>query len=117
MFKNITQTQWVAFVIGACSFLGGATGQLTVLFGTNGATYAASACAIISGIAGVFLMATTGQGSQVQQVSAMPGVEKIEVNAKASPALAALAVDKAVDKIAPTPAAMQAVTAIARSNS
>ena len=41
VFKNITQTQWVAFVIGACSFLGGATGQLTVLFGTNGATYAA----------------------------------------------------------------------------
>lgn len=114
MFKNITQTQWVAFVIGACSFLGGATGQLTVLFGTNGATYAASVCAIISGLAGVFLMATTGQSSTVLQVKAMPGVEKIDVNAKASQALAELAMDPKVDKIAPTQAAMQAVSAIAK---
>lgn len=114
MFKNITQTQWVAFIIGAASFLGGATAQLTTLFGPNGAAYVASACAIISGLAGVFLMATTGQGSQVKQVLAMPGVEKLDVNAKASQVLAAIAVDPAQDKISPTPAAMQAVTQTAK---
>lgn len=117
MFKNITQTQWVAFVIGAASFLGGATAQLTTLFGANGAAYVASACAIVSGLAGVFLMATTGQGSQVKQVLAMPGVEKIDVNSQASSALATIAVDPKQDKIAPTQAAQAAVTAIAKAAS
>ena len=114
MFKNITQTQWVAFVIGASSFLGGATAQLTTLFGSNGAAYIASACALVSGMAGVFLMATTGQSATVQQVRSMPGVENIEVNAKANQALAALAVDPKEDKITPIPAAMQTVIATAK---
>jgi hypothetical protein len=104
MLKNITQTQWVAFVIGACSFLGSATAQLTTLFGANGAAYAASACAIVSGLAGVFLMATTGQSSVVQQVAAMPGVTRISVNEQASPALAAVATDPAQAKVGPVTA-------------
>jgi hypothetical protein len=102
MFKNITQTQWVAFIIGAASFIGGSTAQLTTLIGTNGAAYAASACALISGLAGVFLMATTGQTSVVQQVAAMPGVSRISVNAQATPELAAVATDPAQPKVGPT---------------
>ena len=102
MLKNITQTQWVAFVIGASSFLGGSTAQLTTLFGANGASYAASSCALVSGLAGVFLMATTGQSSVVQQVAAMPGVARISVNEQASPALAAVATDPAQPKVGPT---------------
>lgn len=113
MFKNITQTQWVAFVIGAASFLGGATAQLTTLFGTNGASYIASACAIISGLAGVFLMATTGQGPTVQQVRSMPGVEKIEINGNANATLATLAVDPMERKIQAAPGAKDAITATA----
>ena len=101
MFKNITQTQWVAFVIGASSFLGGATAQLTTLFGSNGAAYIASACALVSGMAGVFLMATTGQSATVQQVAAMPGVTRISVNENASPALALVATDPAQAKVGP----------------
>jgi hypothetical protein len=115
VFKDITQTQWIAFVIGACSFLGGATGQLTVLFGTNGATYAASACAIISGLAGVFLMATTGQSSQVKTVAAMPGVDRITVNNNATPVLAAMAVDQSVNKIGPSNGNIDTLKAIAKS--
>lgn len=114
MFKNITQTQWVAFVIGAASFLGGATAQLTTLFGANGASYVASACALISGLAGVFLMATTGQVSQVKQVLAMPGIDHVSVNAQATQGLAAAAVDKTVNKIGPTQDAEAAVSAIAK---
>ena len=114
MFKNVTQTQWIGFTIGACSFLGGATTQMTTLLGPSGAAYMGAACFIIAGLAGVFLMATTGQSAQVLQVKAMPGVEKIDVNAKASQALAELAMDPKVDKISPTPAAMQAVSAIAK---
>ncbi len=101
MLKNITQTQWVAFIIGAASFLGGSTAQLTTLFGANGAAYAASACAIVSGLAGVFLISTTGQSSVVQQVAAMPGVSRITVNEQATPALAAVATDPAQPKVGP----------------
>lgn len=114
MFKDITQTQWVAFVIGAASFLGGATAQLTTLFGAAGATYVASACAIVSGLAGVFLMATTGQSAQVKQVLAMPGVEKISVNSQANQTLASIAIDPKADKIAPTQAALVDVTKTAQ---
>lgn len=101
MLKNITQTQWVAFVIGASSFLGGSTAQLTTLLGANGATYAASACAIVSGLAGVFLMATSGQASMVQQVAALPGVSRVSINENASSPVAAVAIDPAQQKVGP----------------
>jgi hypothetical protein len=113
VLKNITETQWVAFVIGAASFIGGATAQLTVLFGTLGASITASACALISGVAGVFLMATTGQGATMQQVARMPGIQKVLVNEDANATQATLAVDPAEQKIGPTPEAKAAVTATA----
>lgn len=99
MFKNITQTQWVAFVIGAASFLGSATGQLTTLFGANGAAYVASACALVAGLAGVFLMATTGQIAQIKQVAAFPDVERVNIKESAPPPVAAIAVDPAQKKV------------------
>ena len=101
MLKNITQTQWVAFVIGGSSFIGGATAQLTTLFGAMAANDIASGCALVSGLAGVFLMATTGQGATVQQVAAMPGVTRISVNSEASPALASVATDPTQPKVGP----------------
>jgi hypothetical protein len=117
MFRNITQTQWVAFVIGAASFLGGSTAQLTTLFGTAGAAYAASACALVSGISGVFLMATTGQSSVVQQVAAMPGVTRISVNENASQALAQVATDPGQQKVGPsTPDIKPALVSIAKAS-
>jgi hypothetical protein len=116
MFKNITQTQWIAFVIGGASFLGGATAQLTELFGANIAADIASVCGLISGIAGVFLMATTGQSAQVRSVLAMPGIDKITVNAQANTTLASIAVDPGLDKIEPVPSEAAKVTATARSS-
>jgi hypothetical protein len=98
VLKNITQTQWVAFIIGSCSFLGSATGQLTMLFGANGAAYTASACALVAGLAGVFLMATTGQAAMVQQVGAITGDDgkpavRVNVGANAPAAVASVALD------------------------
>lgn len=98
MLKNITQTQWVAFVIGGSSFIGGATAQLTTLFGAMVANDIASGCALISGLAGVFLMATTGQSSMVQQVGAIIGTDgrpavRVNVNANAPSSVAAVALD------------------------
>lgn len=112
---KLTQIQWIGFVIGAAGFLGGATGNLQVLFGPNGATYIASACGLASGLAGVFLMATTGQSALVKTVTDMPGVDRITVNNQATPALAAMAVDKAVNKVGPSNGNLETLQAIAKS--
>lgn len=60
--------------------------------------------------------ALSGQAGLVKDVLAMPGVEKISVNEKANPILAAVAVDPTVDKIAPIPSAQDIVTQTARGN-
>ena len=121
MFKNITQTQWIAFIIGGASFLGGATGQLTTLFGTMVATDIASGCALVSGLAGVFLMATTGQVSQLKTVAAIQGDDgrpavRVNVNANAGAGVAAVAVDAAQPNVgAATPEVQKILVAKAAS--
>ena len=112
---KLTQIQWIGFVIGAAGFLGGATGNLQVLFGPDGATYIAAACALTSGLAGVFLMATTGQSALVKTVTDMPGVDRITVNNQASPALATMAVDPTINKIGPSNGNIDTLKAIAKS--
>lgn len=117
MFKNITQTQWVAFVIGGASFLGGATAQLTTLLGPIGASDVASACGLVSGLAGVFLMATTGQSSMLQQVAAIRGDDgqpavRVNVNSNAPANVAAVALDPAQKNVgAATPEVRAALVA------
>ena len=63
----------------------------------------------------VILTVTSGQSSALKQVLAMPGVEHISVNALATPALAEMAVDPTVNKIAPMTGAANAVAAAAKS--
>ena len=53
----------------------------------------------------------SSQTSQVQSVQAMPGVEQITVNAKATPELALMATDRTESKVVPFPKDLQAVTA------
>lgn len=66
-----------------------------------------------STVSGV-LMVLNSQGSTVKEVLAMPGVEKIDVNAQANKTLSTIAVDPQQDKISPTPAAMDRVTQTAK---
>jgi hypothetical protein len=54
------------------------------------------------------------QTYKVQSVQAMPGVEKVFINAAATPALAALAVDPAVPKVEATAQTKEVVAAIAK---
>ncbi len=70
------------------------------------------------GVAGIVLNSIgtglSGQGSQIKDVLAMPGVQHIEVNAQANQTLAAIAVDPTVDKISASPATLSRVTATAK---
>ena len=94
-----------------------ATSQLTDLFGAGVAKEVVSAAALANMVLQSVMVSLTGnmpQADQVRQVLAMPGVEKLDVNAKASPELAKLAVDPNIDKIAPIPAAISQVTQTAK---
>ena len=108
----------IFLIIGAViSVLMVAGPQLTDLFGAGPAKYIASVAGLLNLIINSVMAVLTGtmpQGDQVRQVLAMPGVENLGVNAKASPELARLAVDRNVDKIAPIPAAVAQVTQTAQ---
>jgi hypothetical protein len=115
--KNLTILQWIGIVLGLNSLFMSSTPQLTVLFGANAVPYIIALATLGNGALGVFITVIGGQGTQLRNVLAMPGVEKIDVNDRASPTLAAIAIDPAQDKIAPTPAAMATVTATAKAGS
>jgi hypothetical protein len=97
--------------IGVLGFLASATTQLTDIFAPFGSLAPVivkeivSASGFISGILGVVLAFLTGQANAVKAVQAMPGVQSITVNAQASPALAALAVDNTQAKLSIVPGA------------
>ena len=107
MNLNINQVLAIALVI--LGVFVASTAQLTDLFGPAVAKTIVSVSglfmSILSGIVGVL----TGQSSQIKAVQAMPGVEKIVVNAQANSTLAGLAVDPAQEKIETAPGAGAAV--------
>lgn len=112
--NSITSKQWFQIISGVVSSFITAGALFTTLFGEP-LTLKIIACL---GLFNITLnsigAALSGQGNLVKDVLAMPGVEKINVNGAASQTLAAIAIDPAVDKIAPTLAAQQAVTNTAK---
>lgn len=111
---DITSKQWFQIVSGIISGLITGAALLTTLFGQD------LTIKIVAGLGIVNIMLSSvgtvfsGQGNLVKDVLAMPGVEKIDVNGKASATLAQIAIDPAQDKISPTPAAMAKVTQTAQ---
>lgn len=111
---NLTPLQIIGIILAVNGALTSATGQLTDLFGPTIAKDIASIASLGSAILGGIITSMSGQASQIKNVLAMPGVEKINVNAQANAALASIAVDPTVDKISPTPAAQTVVEQIAK---
>lgn len=68
-------------------------------------------------VCGIWSIIVNTQKAKVLAVKEMPGVEHIEVNAKANQTLASLAIDPTVDKIAAPAAVIDQVTAIAKGTS
>jgi hypothetical protein len=111
---NITSKQWFQIISGINGGLITGAALLQTLFGqdlTLKIVAGLGICGIILNSVGA---AFSTQTDQVKDVLAMKGVEHIAVNAQANPALAAIAVDPAVDKIAPTQAALATVTQTAK---
>jgi hypothetical protein len=114
---NITSKQWFQIISGINGGLITGAALLQTLFGqdlTIKIVAGLGIFGIILNSIGAAFSGADSQATQVRNVLAMPGVEKIDVNAKATPELAKLAVDPAMDKIAPMPNAMSAVQSLAK---
>lgn len=111
---TITRNQWIAITILALGLISGATGQMTDIFGSGPAKSIASAASFLSSFVAGIQVILGGQGQQIKDVAAMPGIDPIKINANASEAAAKVALDPAVDKVAPAIGAEQAVQTIAK---
>ncbi|MDE2106687.1 MAG: hypothetical protein KGL39_56245 [Patescibacteria group bacterium] len=107
--------QKLALTIGILGFVAAGGTQLTDIFSPFGSIAPlivkeiVSLAGFVSGILGVVLTFTTGQGAQIKSVLAMPGVDSLNVNEKANRTLAAIAIDPAQPKIQATPQAEKVV--------
>ena len=113
--------QKLALTIGILGFVATGGTQLTDIFAPFGSMAPlivkeiVSIAGFVSGVLGIVLTFTTGQGSQVKAVQDMPGVDKIVVNKQANATLATMAIDPAQEKIEAAPGAEAAITATAKS--
>lgn len=111
---TINTKQILSITLVILGVLAASTAQLNELLGPSVTKAVVSTAtlvmSILAGIQGVI----SSQGNLVMDVQAMPGIEKISVNSKANPTLAALAVDPLNTKVAPTPEAAASVQATAQ---
>ena len=90
--------------------------QLTDLLGAPLAKTIVTVAGLLNMVLQGLTVALTTQTAQIQDVAAMPGVDRISMNANASPAAAAVAVDPTQTKVGPsTPEARVVLTAKAAS--
>lgn len=107
---NLNGKQIISIIGAVLGVLMISTTQLTDLFGAGVAKTLVSIAGLVNTILSSVMAVLTSQGSTVKDVLAMPGVEKININADANKTLASLAIDPAINKISPTPDAMNQVT-------
>lgn len=105
---NLTGKQILSIVAAVVSALMLATTQLTDIFGAPMAKLIVSGAALANMIISSIVAALTGQASLIRDVAAMPGVERISVNASANQALAAVATDASQPKVGATDAGTRA---------
>ena len=98
---KLTPLQIIGIVLAVNGALTGATAQLTDLFGALVAKDIVSVASLGSAILGGVITAMSGIGSQISNVAALPGVDRISVNANATNGIAAAALDPAQSKVGP----------------
>lgn len=114
---NINGKQIIQITGVVISVLMVSSAQLTDLLGPGLAKTIVTIAGLLNMTLQGITVALTTQSAQVKDVAAMPGVERITVNAEANAALATMAVDKNQDKVAPAPMVEQQVAAIAKAAS
>lgn len=98
--KNLTIMQWIGIVLGINGLLTASAPQLTVLFGAAAIPYIQALATLGSGALGVVIAVIGSPTSQLRNVANLVGDDgkpalRVNVNANASPAVAAVALDPA----------------------
>jgi len=106
---NLNAKQIISIIGAILSVLMISTAQLTDLMGPIAAKSIVSVAGLGNMVLSSVMAALTSQGSTIKDVLAMPGVDKININASANQTLSAIAVDPSINKISPTPDAQQQV--------
>ena len=116
---NITPKQWYQIITGIISGLITGAALMQTLLGQDLTIKIVAGLGILNIIVssiGTALSGADSQATQIKNVEAMPGVERVSINAQASPALAAIAVDPDHPKVGPaTPDVRPALVAKASS--
>ena len=100
MALNLKQILGILIVIFSVLAISGAS--LAEVVGPTAAKSISALANILNAIMGGVFTVITGQTAMVKDVAAMPGVERIQVNASASQALAQVAFDPNQDKVEAT---------------
>lgn len=112
--KNMTPVQQVLCLIAFNSALAGSAAQLGELFGTVISHYIITIATFANTLISAIIVPMTGQSAQILNVRAMAGVENIDINEKANPVLAKIAMDANESKVTVIPAAQAQVAATAK---
>jgi hypothetical protein len=107
---NINGKQLISILMAVLGVITISGAQLTPLLGATLASTVISVAALVNTILAAVMSNLTSQSNQVKDVAAMPGIERVSVNAQANTTIAALATDPAQPKIGPIPGAKDAVT-------
>lgn len=110
---NLNAKQVIAIILVILGVITASTAQLTDLFGPSATKAIVSIASMVNSILAGALGVISSQTGLVKDVQAMPGVEKITVNAQANSTLASMAVDPSNEKIEPKPGSEGAVQAAA----
>jgi len=106
---NVTSKQWFQIVTSIIGGLTTGAALLQTLFGQDLTIKIVAILGIGNIIMGSVGAALSGQANLVRDVAAMPGVERVSVNATATPALASVATDPATPKVGATTPDVRAV--------
>jgi hypothetical protein len=112
---NLNGKQIIAIIGAVVSVLMVSTAQLTDLLGPTLAKTIVTVAGLLNMLLQSVTVALTTQTAQIKDVAAMPGIERITLNAQASQAAAAVAVDPGQQKVGgSTPQTQEILRSVAR---
>lgn len=110
----ITRNQWLQIIGIVFGAVVASSALWTQLFGSGTSQVIISVTGFLTTVLSGVTYVLTGQGQQVRDVAAMPGVQTITVNSSANQTLAQIAVDQSQSKVQPSAASANTVQQTAK---
>ena len=99
MINGITRNQWLGIIVVILGAVAGGSAQLNNVVGPGVTQLLVSLATLLNTIMGGIIVNLGGQGQQIKDVAAMPGVDRVSINENASAAAAIVAVDPQQTKV------------------